>query len=65
MNLIQTSHGTVCARCLLWPDLCSCDGANPAVEALANLFGKTTESLGRCPICGSRNCQSPNCGSRG
>lgn len=42
MNLIESSHGTVCARCLLWPDLCACNGRSPAVEALVNLFGKTT-----------------------
>ena len=26
MKLIETSHGTVCSKCLLWPDLCTCDG---------------------------------------
>ena len=26
MKLIGTSHGTVCSKCLLWPDLCTCDG---------------------------------------
>ncbi len=25
---IETSHGTVCPKCLLWPDLCACNGAD-------------------------------------
>lgn len=44
MNLIECSHGTVCARCLLWPDLCTCEGRSPVVEAVANLFSATTKS---------------------
>lgn len=24
-DLIKTSYGTACPRCLLWPDLCTCD----------------------------------------
>ncbi len=24
MEMIETSHGSVCNRCLLWPDLCTC-----------------------------------------
>lgn len=44
MTLIETSHGTVCARCLLWPDLCTCAGRSPVVEAIVNLFGATTKT---------------------
>ena len=47
MNLIETSHGTVCARCLLWPDLCNCDGKSEIIEALVGLFGMKT-----CPTGG-------------
>lgn len=40
--LIQASHGTVCSRCLLWPDLCNCvkDGAEgPGVPMLRVIVG--------------------------
>lgn len=25
MKTIEMSHGTVCSKCLLWPDLCTCE----------------------------------------
>lgn len=28
-DLIEMSHGTVCPRCLLWPDTCTCNPNHP------------------------------------
>lgn len=37
-DLIETSHGTVCPRCLLWPDTCTCRHDHPARLILAAAF---------------------------
>jgi hypothetical protein len=35
-----------------------------AYKSAFNATFRPIASCGRCPICGSRNCQSPNCGER-
>jgi hypothetical protein len=39
-ELIESPHGTVCKRCLLWPDLCVCsDPENWLRKFLRDWFG--------------------------
>ena len=37
-DLIETSHGTVCPRCLLWLDLCTCNPDHPMRKILRACF---------------------------
>ena len=39
MKLIETSHGTVCEHCRLWPDLCNCGSPHPLLSWLFAQFG--------------------------
>lgn len=36
-DLIETSHGTVCPCCRLWPDTCTCDPKHPLRRILAGV----------------------------
>lgn len=36
--LVETPHGTVCVRCRLWPDLCTCNPAHPVRRILRACF---------------------------
>lgn len=38
--LIVMSHGTVCSRCLLWPDMCTCRADHPVRQIIAACFGQ-------------------------
>jgi hypothetical protein len=48
-RFIQTTHGTVCRHCLLWPDMCTCSNTSAVRIMLKALAGVMVDKARKAP----------------